>query len=108
MNDLTPQEVLLAAAGRVHSGWLQGGFACDSFGKTVSPTNPKAVRFDAYGAIRAVGFSDSLVCQQAEIRLRKFLGVFDTTKWNDHPSRTKQDVIEALRGAAEMTDTSNV
>ena len=50
------------------------------------------------GAIVATTDSTNWVCQ-----LRRAAGCSDLVLWNDHPSRTKEDIIETIRKAIEMT-----
>jgi hypothetical protein len=58
-----------------------------------------------FGAIDAVSNcftkDDSAIAYEINYRLRKIIGVRPTPHWNDAPERTKQEVIDMLRKAAQ-------
>lgn len=89
---MTAREVLLKAAEHIERyGWLQG-----ARGKTGQPCC-------AVGAINAVGGCDRSSRDDAIETLKRNIGLarpFAIQNWNDAPGRTKEDVIAALRGAA--------
>lgn len=45
---------LRAVAARIAQGWTQGACARTADGRVTGPTDPRAVRWDIYGAIRSV------------------------------------------------------
>ena len=42
-----------------------------------------------------------VILQEVNCDMCQYLGVSAVCKWNDNPQRTKEDVVAALRGAAE-------
>ena len=103
----TPEEVLLSAADLIEAlGWTQNAFARDEKGVRISATQTKAVAFDAYGAIASITRNPDLR-YSADKRLSRYLKVACTVKWNDHPTRTKEEVISALRAAANTKEKTD-
>lgn len=87
-------EVLETAADIIEKeGWIQNGFGHSRLG------------YCAVGAIaRAEGFDFPTFAfeEPSEKALRSYLGVEWVPSWNDDPARTKQEVLDALRGAAKQ------
>lgn len=82
-------KTLLKAADYIEKhGWCQGKWRND------------AGEVCAYGAISSVERC-GLVRSGAAWRLGRFLNVVSVAGWNDQPDRTKEEVIAALRAAAE-------
>ena len=105
MTDQTPQDILNAAADLIErTGWTQGEFAKDADGDPVSATSPFANCFCMFGAIYRVTAEvsprGSIMADLAEEILAERVGYDHFSKWNDHPDRTKEEVIAALRGVS--------
>jgi hypothetical protein len=79
--------------------WCKGAFARTASGESVGSQDPGAVSFCLLGAIgKAYSGSDSVPGAIAE--LSKLLPAdISFTRWNDEPSRTKEEVLEVLRRA---------
>lgn len=80
--------------------WVKHKLACDLFGNAVGVSNPCAVGFCLIGAIRKAGHYTgvSFRCKKAAINtvyhVSRQLGFEDISKYNDHPSRIKQEVLD--------------
>ena len=104
MTDQTPQDILNAAADLIErTGWTQGCSARDENDKKCGEEDPKAVCYCVYGAIakssQTLKYSKSLKLP-FDI-LRDSAGITGgIISWNDHPDRTKEEVIAALRGVS--------
>lgn len=87
---MTPKQVLEAAANRIERlGW------CQRRNGVKYGDGPNC----AVGAMIAVStISDA---RPAQIRVENFLGVPRLMEWNDAPGRTAEEVIAALRAAAD-------
>ena len=103
----SPAEVLDAAADRIErDGWHQGDFFPDTpsyFGiddiARILNATPKPCCVSG-ALIAEAGGSD---LSTAETLLMQYLGlrwVGELPDWNDNPSRTKEEVVGALRAAA--------
>ncbi len=116
-------DLLERAADRVASGWCQLASAQDLEGHSVDPSSIRSVRWCAVGAIVKAGEASDLdVIARAISMLAAWLarqgfvldqgsssgtswetalaGVVRIAEWNDHPSRTAEEVAHALRAAA--------
>lgn len=92
---MTTREVLLAAAALIErDGWTQGGDGRDGCRRCMQV---------ALGDVCDVERSKSGVRLyiSARDRLWAHLGITSGAQWNDAPERTADDVIAALRAAAE-------
>ena len=78
-------------------GWCQGVFAKDREGESVLPHSPCAEQFCMLGALGAVYRDEEYL--SATDCLRRTLGETSLTAWNDDPTRTKAEVIAALKRA---------
>ena len=84
------------------NGWTQGAEARTAKGKAVEAIEPLAVSWDAEGAIHAMlskyrcgpGSFDATVSA-----LQPYCDGMSITAWNDHPERTKEEVLEAFEHA---------
>jgi hypothetical protein len=122
--DTTPARVLRDAATYLdRHGWTQGNFY-KFFAHDPMPAACAvgAIRMAVYGkpvtGIDFIGEPDArTLCVRAEATLADHLGIdttdtdlrdLDTTdgivRWNDHTNRTRFDITDALRAAAEACD----
>ena len=84
----------------VRKGWTQGKFALDKNGWPELSTSPFAVCWCAVGAINAAyDHTSQNEYNEACNKLELVIGQQDITKWNDNPSRTHEEVIEAFERA---------
>ena len=99
MTDQTPQAILNAAADLIErTGWTQGHYAHDKDGHPCQPRSSSAVCFCALGALEAQRLNDEQMGSAHE-ELAWRVGA-SVSLWNDHPDRTKEEVIAALRGVS--------
>lgn len=104
---MTPSEILLKAADLIEQkGWTRYGYARDEDGNDVNPTSRHAVCFCAIGAIRASANDRGLgSLSRTAVRFAEdALDCNSLDDWNDEFGRTKEEVVEALRRAAQSTD----
>lgn len=80
--------------------WCQDSIACNRAGKPVLSTSKHACSWCLEGATCAVDKSRS--GYEADEYLRQVLGVQGIFSWNDHPLRTIDHVLSALRTARQM------
>ena len=113
MANQTPREILLAAADLIEASGLNKDPHChaasisksflSSYYVGVDPLDERAQRFSAFGAIvRIAGSVGAGV--DAYTLLTKYLNIDSDdllSRWNDHPDRTADEVIAAMRGAAQ-------
>lgn len=102
---MTPSEILLKAADLIEQkGWTQGAYA-RSGEFEVSSLHREATCYCTIGAIIcATGEARMLgrgVVDGTKARLFAMIGDHDIVSWNDTPGRTKEEVVEALRRAAQ-------
>ena len=89
---MSTRDVLLKAVDIIEDmGWWQGNL--------IGPHGERCVA-------EAIAEADSMVAPDAYAALRQHLGIgpddqFAIGHWNDAPERTQEEVIAALRGAAE-------
>lgn len=102
------REVLLRAADLIESkGWCKDFSALDADLNEVDPWSDSACVFCAVGAIESVaanGYADfdGLTLSNGAIdRLSRALGARNVIRWNDEDGRTQEEVVAALRKAAE-------
>ena len=94
--------------------WMQRAMASDARGEDVHPDSADAVAWCMVGACEAAHHGETpkdfycaveeaaLTWDELILGLNMFNSVADALKhWNDYPSRTKDEVIEALREAEE-------
>lgn len=99
------ERMLADAYELVVSGWCQGAGAQDELGRAVEPSSAFARRWSAAGAIERIwqrGVDDPDVALEAFGRANLALAaaVKDVPRrWNDHPSRTRGEVLVALADA---------
>lgn len=97
---MTPQEVLLKAADLIeNNGWTQNFMARNVEGLSVNQLSIEASCFCILGAM--LNISGNHADDAAKI-LRDHLNIPHIAMWNDNPSRTKEEVINALREAAKL------
>lgn len=105
-----PSEVLDAAADLLTSrgAWTQGAASRDATGEPDDDISllSNATCWCAWGAMLAVCGESRIVCSGLPGRafdfLQRHLKVDHIPDWNDRPSRTKAQVVSALRGAADL------
>lgn len=92
-------ELLEKAAATVALGWCQGYAARNADGCQRASYEPDAVRWCALGGIfRHASPHEPM----ATILLSNTIGTDDVARWNDHPSRTQSEVVDALLRAAAL------
>lgn len=87
--------------------WTQCAAARDGEGRKVTPGDPRAVEWCGAGAIRRVagGFGDvSDVAERAMNAWRDVVGHWLVGSWNDDKGRTADEVVAALRAAADEAE----
>lgn len=86
------------ALARILKGWCQGDYATDAQGASVEETSPHAVSWCAFGSIKASYGPDNFepVHRLGNVLDRKGCNI---PYWNDDPSRTHGDVIQAFYAA---------
>jgi hypothetical protein len=112
---MTPQDVLIKAAELLESSptaWIQNGIARNAEGAQITAHHPSACSWCAMGAIakvqnrpeapQAYDSASKLLAYHLSVNA---LGV-NIANWNDHPLRTREDVVQALRSAALQTVTT--
>jgi hypothetical protein len=99
---MTPEQALSAAADLIESrGWTTRYYARNESGQSVCYRDDRAACYCAMGAIGAVANRDYDLDEAACNRLRRSLGIDSIAEWNDAPGRTAEEVVTALRKAAE-------
>lgn len=109
----TASNVLRHASEKIERGWIQGALARDHAGQIVGPHSPDAVCWCAAGAITCVAvrltgsemgryihleeMARALLCTHLGLRYSQTI-----TVWNDSISRTKAEVVDAMRSAANQ------
>lgn len=108
---MTRAEVLRAALAKLDRGktWAKGQLAYDAYGESIGPTDVRACRWCAIGAVRAAAapmgwgkWNDSLDL------LGQVVGAI-ISRWNDEDGRTWEQVQDAFERAikhAEATEGS--
>ena len=98
--------VLRRARELVRRGWCRGFAAVDvdgrpshisGAGEMVAFSLPAAVRAGSGGRL-----VDRLAAEYAIRSLRRLVGHHNLAEWNDHPLRTKRDVLELLAQAVQQ------
>lgn len=102
----TIADVLLRAAEYVERGWTQGTGARSAKGRRVVVTGRAAVCWCAEGAIHMAARDNEETIWQARTVLLRVLPdeVTSIMDWNDAPSRTQAEVVDALRRAAKACE----
>ena len=98
-------EVYNKAADIIEKGWTQGVFAEDRFGKRIHPCRYGAKSWCLSGALMAAVHlirGDYLSFCPNNLTEGLMLEV-DAVEWNDHPDRTKGQVVAILQRAATKT-----
>lgn len=91
MNDIT--ESLVKARELIVNGWSQGADARDGAGQRINLYSENAVSFCTVGALHRTTFSYPHLLD-AQNFLKEIAGDKYLTVWNDHPARTKEEVID--------------
>jgi hypothetical protein len=108
---MTPQAILIKAAELLESSptaWTQGRLARDDRGWPEAPNHPSACQWCAIGAIAKVqnlSEASQMYDSAAKLLASQLSGTI--VYWNDHPSRTREEVIDALRKAAKSQTVTN-
>lgn len=106
--------LLLQARKLIGQGWTQHADARDCEEQAVEPWSPHAVAWSLLGALVAAleaetAENEAFAVGQLAAACVALAAVIDhdlLEAWNDHPSRTKEDVLDALdRAAAHAADT---
>jgi hypothetical protein len=103
---MTPQDILTKAAALLESSptaWTQSVIARNAAGRVAAPNSPEACSWCALGAIakvRGQPYATRTNCPATQL-LETYLGEY-AGNYNDRPQRTREEVIAALRGAAEL------
>lgn len=108
----TVSEILSAAADLIETrGWTQGAAARDPKGAAVDGQDPDACCWCAIGAINRATparsfeeFQAAMTTVERVLELpseRDTWGLYPLASWNDDPSRTQAEVVQALRQASE-------
>lgn len=78
----------------------KGWFARNIRGQLVSINDPEACSFCTVGAIDKA-YPNQLTNYKLRYKLEEYLyaktGSFSISNWNDHPDRTKEDIIKVLK-----------
>jgi hypothetical protein len=106
---MTTREVLLAAADHIERfGWQQRYFGTP--GKPCCLLGAISVAAGNRAGGHAVNSSSADAERAADRRIMQYLRsthrAIDLVTWNDSPGRTAEEVIAALRGAAEEAVTN--
>lgn len=80
--------------------WTQGWFARNIRERPVSVNDEAACSFCTVGAIDKA-YEDYNTNHEMRFKLEEYLyaktGSFSISNWNDHPDRTKEDIIKVLK-----------
>jgi hypothetical protein len=102
------ERMLFDAYELVVSGWCQGAGALDELGRPIEPSSAFARRWSAPGALervwrRAPDDPDSALEAFERANLALAAAVRDIPqRWNDSPSRTRDEVLTALLDAQQL------
>lgn len=97
---MTAAEMLNAAADLCERGWTQKASAINDQGDRVDPWDNEATAWCALGALCVAGGAERAEWEQALKSVVDVTGYL-LTYWNDQPGRTQEEVVAALRAAAE-------
>jgi hypothetical protein len=94
------------ARSRIEQGWCQGDYACDRWGEQIGATSSGATGFCVLGAVQATG-EDFPLDQRGlvETILEVVAENHDPVSFNDHPDRTKEEVLGLFDQAIERLRT---
>ena len=97
----TVADVLNAAADLIEpeGAWIQGYYALDANGDSVTARDIDAMCWCVLGAIRVAGHFDHDTTRPSLV-FNRHIGAELMDKWNDAPERTQVEVVAALRAAA--------
>jgi hypothetical protein len=106
-------ELLQRACDLVRGGWSQHADARSAAGVEVQPWHETAAAWSLLGSLVAAleeqaDHGRDLPLDELAAALNELAALIDDdslTKWNDEPSRTHEDVINALEGAATSAAT---
>jgi hypothetical protein len=79
--------------------WTQGAYARDKRGASVGSHHPQAISWCLSGATYKIGAP--YITQDS---IRRSIGPHGIAKFNDHPDRTHQDILNLLDKAIEAQD----
>jgi hypothetical protein len=99
-------EALRAVRTRIAAGWAQSVGARDGSGDEVPLTSEKATAWSLCSAF-ALAAKDGIPMNHIPRALRAIAEVTameSMERWNDDPSRTQQQVLDALDGAIERVE----
>lgn len=93
----TPQKIDRAWKLLEQKEWIQGWSAKTEDGISVPADSPLAYKFCTIRAIARVYGCNIEKIGKIEKYVLETTGKYSVTKWNDHPSRTKEEVIKTLK-----------
>ena len=97
---ITTPQFILRIRERIERGWTQDAFARNEYGEQVPSRAPEAVSWCLTGACNYDTAGDNWDCVAPF--LRTATGWNSMVLWNDHPDRTKQEVLDALTSAHDL------
>ena len=89
---------LKAVRALIELGWCQLFMALDAGHNLANPSHGEARYWCLTGAGSALSMNDGVLTRTLANALG-FDGRFAMTSWNDHPDRTKQEVLDRLSNA---------
>jgi hypothetical protein len=104
-----PAQALRAVRARIASGWSQDVNARDRFGNEVSLTSGDATAWTLCTAYALAG-KDGIPMKNLHRALRALTEVTEMDSiegWNNNPSRTQQQLLDALDDAIERVEGVN-
>jgi hypothetical protein len=103
-----PADALRAVRRRIEQGWSQGADARDAGGDAVGLASRQAEAWSLLAAF-ALSATDGIPTDHVPAAMRalaEMTGAESFQEWNDHPLRTRQQVLDALDAAiARIADT---
>jgi hypothetical protein len=101
-----PADALRAVRAKIASGWSQDVNARDRFGNEVSLTSEEATAWTLCTAFALAG-KDGIPMNHLHRAIRAVAEVTEMDSiegWNNNPSRTQQQVLDALDDAIERVE----
>jgi len=108
------QAILKETRSLLAKGWYQGFLARTSSGREVFPQDREATQFCILGAIGRAEYNLGVSCRVGDVcerfviehgNIPRFGSVYRTlTSWNDAPTTTQQDVLDAVDRAIAFVE----